>query len=276
MKNSINSFVSGAGKKIFKAKEYITREDAAMAIVKVLGFDTDQALLDGVESEISIEDIIADYNLISPANMKFVEIAVINELIDFRMDANGTLYFDPKKTITRFDLADLLWNAKQKRDYMKELNEEQQQDENQNNSNNNSTENSNSEDGNDYQYNSSSGDTEYPWNRDILVPFVDDPELIGNWISVDFVPTIDSFVPGSPKMTNFFLTGLNILPKGATDKSWLKWTKGHILNIGGDRTSGNLVLKEIGGKKYLFLQWICGDQLIRGTEPSWYVMEQKQ
>ncbi len=269
MKKYINSYKASDGTKTFKPKGYITREDAAMAVVKMLGFDTNEALLDDVESDISIEDFIVDANKITKANLKYVEIAVVNELMDFTMNDNGDIYFNPKNVLTRKELANLLWNATQLRDYYK-TDYDEDTDEQDSNENNNNNQNDNAIDSN---YDSSEDGAEYPWSRNINVKFQDNPDYIGSWESVAYVNDIESFKPGMQQSFSLFLESLEILPKGYTDKSWLKWTDGHILNIGGDSTNGNLILKEINGEKYLFLQWISGDQLFRGQEPSWYVLK---
>lgn len=269
MKKYINSYKASDGTKTFKPKGYITREDAAMAVVKMLGFDTNEALLDDVESDISIEDFIVDANKITKANLKYVEIAVVNELMDFTMNDNGDIYFNPKNVLTRKELANLLWNATQLRDYYK-TDYDEDTDEQDSNENNNNNQNDNAIDSN---YDLSEDGAEYPWSRNINVKFQDNPDYIGSWESVAYVNDIESFKPGMQQSFSLFLESLEILPKGYTDKSWLKWTDGHILNIGGDSTNGNLILKEINGEKYLFLQWISGDQLFRGQEPSWYVLK---
>lgn len=273
MKKYINSYKASDGTKTFKPKEYITREDAAMAVVKMLGFDTDEALLDNVESDISLEEFIVDANKITKANMKYVEIAVVNELMDFTMNDDGDIFFNPKTVLTRKQLANLLWNATQLRDYYKtdyDDGETGTADDQDSEDTDDGTQNDN---GNTVKYESSAEGAEYPWDRNINVKFEDNPDYIGTWESVAFVNDIESFTPGMQQNFSLFLQGLEILPKGYTDKGWLKWTDGHILNVGGDSTNGNLIIKEIAGEKYLFLQWICGDQLYYGQVPSWYVLK---
>lgn len=102
----------------FKPNTYLTREDAVMSIVKVMGYNTDEALASGADSEISLDDLIDDSDKVAPALVKYVSIAIQNELIDLR-EADGKTYFDPKKSITRKQLAMLLYNAYQKKDYSK-------------------------------------------------------------------------------------------------------------------------------------------------------------
>jgi hypothetical protein len=102
----------------FKPNTYLTREDAVMSIVKVMGYNTDEALASGADSEMSLDDLIDDSDKVAPALVKYVSIAIQNELIDLR-EADGKTYFDPKKSITRKQLAMLLYNACQKKDYSK-------------------------------------------------------------------------------------------------------------------------------------------------------------
>ena len=271
MKTYINSFKGTGSTKLFKPKSYITREDAAMAVVKLLGFDSDEALMDGVESDISIEEIITDNNKISKANMKYVEIVVVNELMDFRMDDDGNIFFDPKKSLTRKDLAGLLWNATQQRDYLKEQYEEDgnyQEDGNTDEDNDN-----NDSDGGDTKPTNYGEDKDYPWNTNTNIKFENNGDYIGTWQCVAFVSSIDSYTPGMTQNFGLFFNKLTLRADGETDLSWLKWTNGRILNIGGDSSNSNLIIKEIEGKKYMFFQWISGDQLYRGMKPSWYVFE---
>ena len=267
MKGYINYYKNSEGKKIFKPTSNITREDAAKAVVKILGFDTDEALMDSVESDISVEEIIADFSKISPSNKKYVEIVIVNELMDYRLDDEGNVYFDPKKSLTRGDLANLIWNAEQQKNYLKSEDTENEETD----VNTDENEEISSEDS-DIDI-STENETQYSWSRDIEVKFVNNADYIGNWNCVAFVKDIESFTPGMTQNFGLFFNKLELLNKGLTSMSWLKWTDGRILNIGGDQTNGTLLVKTIDGEKYLFFQWINGDVFNRGVEPSWYVFE---
>lgn len=105
--------------KLFKPNSYITREDAVMSIVKVLGYDLDEALGSIDASDVSLDDVIEDAGSINSSLVKYVAIGVINELMDLRTSEDKS-YFDPKKNITRKDLAILIYNAYQKKDYTME------------------------------------------------------------------------------------------------------------------------------------------------------------
>ena len=109
-----------------------------------------------------------------------------------------------------------------------------------------------------------------PWAR----PFVDDPEVLGKWESVDFVGAIDDFTPGEQAWTDdLFLKGLNFMAEGRTSGPW-KWTKGYLYHPG-DQAEGKYEIKTIAGTKYLFMEWISGDVTIRGEKPWFYVMKPK-
>ena len=114
-KNYFVAYKSNTGK-LFKPNSYLTREDAMMAIIKVLGYDSDAAVGSNDNTDVSIEDIIDDAGNVNPALMKYVAIGVSNELMDLRYTSDKT-FFDPKRNITRRDLALLIYNAYQKKDY---------------------------------------------------------------------------------------------------------------------------------------------------------------
>lgn len=100
----------------FKPEKYLTREDALVSIVKILGYNSDDATSEGVDSEIGLEDLLADSNKVSSALKNLVAIGVTNELIDLTEDGDD-LYLYPKKNITRKQLAMLLASASDSREY---------------------------------------------------------------------------------------------------------------------------------------------------------------
>lgn len=113
-------------------------------------------------------------------------------------------------------------------------------------------------------------------------PFVDDPQLIGQWNSVDFVETIDEF---KPKMSiwpgKLFLTEFNIsengkiiglTSEGQFPEDFLTWTNGLILDKQ-NKLASKYVIKEIKGDTYLFYEWKSGDYAYRGIEPHYYVLK---
>lgn len=104
-------------------------------------------------------------------------------------------------------------------------------------------------------------------------PFVDDPELIGQWQSVDFVASPEQFKPGEQQFTgDLYLKDLSVYPGGKTSRIWI-WTKGMLLHPGGDHTASQYEIKDIDGARYLFMQWKSGDYILRGAAPRYYVLK---
>ncbi len=104
---------------LFKPDVYITREDAMFSIVKILGYDSDEAVGSNENTDMSLDDVLEDADNISPALIKNVSVGISYELMDLRTVDDKT-YFDPKKSITRAVLAELIYNAYQKKDYTAE------------------------------------------------------------------------------------------------------------------------------------------------------------
>lgn len=108
------------------------------------------------------------------------------------------------------------------------------------------------------------------WTR----PFVNDPEVIGAWESVDFVQAVENFTPEKKSWTSdLIFKGLTFRARGAASGSW-RWTQGWIWNMD-NRAEGQYAIKTINGTKYLFMEWINGDVLIRHERPWYYVMKPK-
>jgi bla regulator protein blaR1 len=106
----------------------------------------------------------------------------------------------------------------------------------------------------------------------INLPFVNDPEIIGTWQSVDFVKEISDFNPENIKRQgDLYLKGMTFLKKGKTPQGWWGWTKGVIMHYG-DKTAAKYEIKQIKGSKYLFLEWKSGDYTIRHMKPQFYVL----
>ena len=101
-------------------------------------------------------------------------------------------------------------------------------------------------------------------------PFVNDPNVIGAWESVDGVDEVEMFKPGTKHFGgNLLLKDLFVLEDGKTSWAW-KWTKGLFLHFG-DKTASMYLIKEIDGTTYMFVEWKTGDYTIRHTKPSFYV-----
>jgi hypothetical protein len=109
----------------------------------------------------------------------------------------------------------------------------------------------------------------------IDLPFVDDPAVIGEWVSVDFVSDIAEFNPDRTSWGGeLYLKGLTFKEGGQTAKPWLTWTKGLALHHG-DKTASRYEIKDIKGQAYLFFEWKSGDVTISGMKPHYYVLKKK-
>ena len=108
----------------------------------------------------------------------------------------------------------------------------------------------------------------------IVLPFVNDPEVIGDWESVDFVANPSEFNPDKPKWSKdkLFLKGLTFQENGRMPQAWLTWTKGAVMHHG-DKTASHYEIKEINGHAYLFFEWKSGDVTISGMKPHYYVLK---
>ena len=107
-------------------------------------------------------------------------------------------------------------------------------------------------------------------------PFVNDPQLIGAWKSVDFVGEMEEFKAGEKQWKGrggeLYLKELIFLPNGGTFKPWWTWTKGLIFHSG-SKTASKYTLKDIEGSTYMFFEWKSGDYTIRHRKPAYYVLK---
>jgi beta-lactamase regulating signal transducer with metallopeptidase domain len=107
-------------------------------------------------------------------------------------------------------------------------------------------------------------------------PFVNDPQLIGTWESVDFVGEMEEFEAGEKQWGDgegdLYLKGLIFKPNGRTFKPWWTWTKGLIFHSG-DKTASKYTIKHIKGSTYMFYEWKSGDYVLRYSKPSYYVLK---
>jgi bla regulator protein BlaR1 len=120
------------------------------------------------------------------------------------------------------------------------------------------------------------GQTVAVGSRDnIDLPFVNDPQVIGEWESVDFVANPSDFRPDKPAWSGeLSLRGLAFLEGGKTPQPWWTWTKGILIHHG-DRTASHYEIREINGQQYLFLEWKSGDVTIRGMKPNYCVLRRR-
>jgi len=102
-------------------------------------------------------------------------------------------------------------------------------------------------------------------------PFVNDPEVIGGWKSVDFVREINQFDPAEKNWKgDLFLNNLIFKEGGSIAGNLLTWTKGLVLS---DDTASKYIIREIGGSTYMFFEWKSGDYTIRYMKPFYYVLK---
>ena len=107
----------------------------------------------------------------------------------------------------------------------------------------------------------------------INLPFIDDPPVIGEWQSVDFVAQPSDFNPDQPQWKRaLFLKGLTFLANGRMQQGWLTWTKGVVMHHG-DKTASRYEIREINGQFYMFFEWKSGDSMILGRKPPYYVLK---
>ena len=104
-------------------------------------------------------------------------------------------------------------------------------------------------------------------------PFVNDPDIIGAWKSVDFVEDIESFRPHQRSgRENLHLNRIIFLPQGKVRDHWWTWTSGLVLDEP-NTTASQYEIREIDGATYLFLQWKSGDYIVRHMPPGYYVLQ---
>lgn len=107
----------------------------------------------------------------------------------------------------------------------------------------------------------------------IDLPFVDDPAVIGDWQSVDFIADPATFDPAKRQWGHdLFFKELHVLPHGRTPQPWFTWTKGFFLHAG-DKTASRYDIRQISGQTYMFFEWKSGDVTILGRKPLYYVLK---
>jgi bla regulator protein BlaR1 len=113
-------------------------------------------------------------------------------------------------------------------------------------------------------------------SRDNLdLPFVNDPQVIGQWESVDFVASPADFNPDKQSWKDgLYFTGLTFLEGGKTRQPWFTWTKGVVMHHG-DMTASHYEIREFNGKPYMFFEWKSGDVTLLGMKPHYYVLKKK-
>jgi uncharacterized membrane protein len=103
-------------------------------------------------------------------------------------------------------------------------------------------------------------------------PFVDDPEIVGFWESIDFVETIEKFSPSIRTWSGeLYLKNIRFMDNGKTSTRFT-WTKDWIWHNDG-KTKAQYKIKKMNSDTYLFLPWLSGDVTIRGQKPRYYVLK---
>lgn len=118
----------------------------------------------------------------------------------------------------------------------------------------------------------------------IDMPFVNDPDVVGTWISVDFVKNISDFDPANKFwQANLYLEKLTFLNNGELSVKTIDmkktesafgstWTKGYVLSQTYE-TASKYEIREIDGSKYMFFEWKSGDYIIRHMTPCYYILK---
>lgn len=90
--------------------------------------------------------------------------------------------------------------------------------------------------------------------------FVNDNEVIGKWVVVDYVEKIEDYKEISKDKNNdyclkkvTFLTDGKFQMNDNSERPWFKWTKGKLYHFN-ENTVQKYYIKEISGKKVLFLE----------------------
>jgi hypothetical protein len=103
-------------------------------------------------------------------------------------------------------------------------------------------------------------------------PFVNDPNVIGKWVSVDFVQKPEYFTAGKKHWQgDLWLKEIEFFKYGTTNWCDSQWTKGLVLSPG-DKTASQYTIATINGEQYMFFEWKSGDYTIRHEKPRYYVL----
>ena len=103
--------------------------------------------------------------------------------------------------------------------------------------------------------------------------FENDPQVLGEWESVDFVTDISDFKPDAKSWKgDLYLEEFEFKKKGSTQNDAFTWTKGKVHYTEFDM-DGKYIIKKVDGKDYLFLEWINGDVKAGNEKPRYYVFE---
>lgn len=113
------------------------------------------------------------------------------------------------------------------------------------------------------------------------VAFQEDPQVLGQWTTVDFVRTPDTFRPNQQSwLGKLFLKYLHFKERGIVEwcvgdnqtKVNYHWTKGKLID---EELSTKYFIETYEDGDYLFMEWNSGDVTIRGQKPAYYVLKKE-
>ncbi|MBQ8510302.1 MAG: MerR family transcriptional regulator [Clostridia bacterium] len=111
----------------------------------------------------------------------------------------------------------------------------------------------------------------------IDLPFISDDAAIGAWTVCDCVKDPEGYHPekpewsGEPFWKSVVFDADGKVTQRLGDNDWVcKWTKGCVIDEKRETASAYL-MKEYGGKDYLFIEWKSGDYVYGGRVSGWYV-----
>ncbi len=116
------------------------------------------------------------------------------------------------------------------------------------------------------------------------IPFIEDPEVIGDWTVCDFVSEIADFKAGAVYTENCgaSLSGVSFLPRGIFLRKhkngttqFLRYTKGVVLNHN-MKTAEKYLIKKMCENEYLFIQHKSGDYSYGWKKPHWFVFKREK
>ena len=115
---------------------------------------------------------------------------------------------------------------------------------------------------------------------DIDLPFVNDENILGKWITVKWIKqrADDDFEPPTQIDENLYYKSAEFLADGelrAVMKDNLikaKWTKGFtLIDIGNGNTACAYEIRKFNDKEFLFMEWKSGDYTFRRDKPGYYI-----
>ncbi len=103
-------------------------------------------------------------------------------------------------------------------------------------------------------------------------PFIPDPDLIGPWVAIDHVDTIESFDESRRKWRGeFAVPEIQIAPDGRIDGLDWTWTQDYLMRPE-RQTASRYWIRDINGTPTLFFEWKDDNYTIRHQPPTYYVM----